>query len=81
MTLYEFNQMDELEQQEAIWNAGIKIGEREGESYKYKLWQIDGFYVERKYTLDGLIQGQRTFKSPNQFLDPYLKNININKDI
>lgn len=45
MTLYQFLAMDEMEQQEAIWE-GVHIADREDEEHRILLYQIDSFYVE-----------------------------------
>jgi hypothetical protein len=77
MTLYQFNQLDEMEQQEAIWNKGVKLAVREDDEFKYTLYQIDKFYVERLFNKElGVTRDQRTFQSPNEYLDPYLDQIN-----
>ena len=44
MTLYQFIALDEMEQQEAIWE-GTHIGDRKNEEHNILLYQIDGFYV------------------------------------
>ncbi len=73
MTLYQFNDLDELEQQEAIWKWGVLVAERTDETYKYKLYQMDAFYIERRYHLEyGVIHGQKTFSSTDEPLTPYL---------
>jgi hypothetical protein len=48
MTLYQFIALDEMEQQEAIWE-GTHIGDRQDEEHNILLYQIDGFYVEVFY--------------------------------
>jgi hypothetical protein len=48
MTLYQFLAMDEMEQQEAIWE-GVLIADRQDEEHRILLYQIDGFYVEVFY--------------------------------
>lgn len=78
MTLYEFNMMDEMEQQEALWDKGVLVAEREDEIYRYKLYQIDAFYIERKYHKEyDVIHGQRTFSSTGEPLAPYLDLIKL----
>ena len=44
MTLYEFNQMDEMEQMVAVW-AGVFVDDREHNEHSILLYQVDGFYV------------------------------------
>lgn len=78
MTLYQFNQLDELEQLEAIWEHGIKIAVRVQDEYKLTLFQIDSFYVEVWHHLEhGVDKRYRSFSSTDQ-LAPYLDQLNIN---
>ncbi len=44
MTLYQFNQLDEMEQAEAVW-SGTHIGERFDEVHSILLYQIYGLYA------------------------------------
>ena len=68
MTLYEYNQLDELEQLKNLWKEGVFRNYRIDLPFKY---------IELKYhTEDNYLQGLRTFSSTNQ-LEPYLKNIKI----
>jgi len=69
MTLYEFNNADEMEQIEAFWN-GVPIGERSDGEFKIECRQIDDFYVEYKI-LGGHYIDMRSFKNPDM-LQPYL---------
>ena len=78
MTLYEFNSMDEAEQQEALWEHSVKLAEREDADFRYRLFQIDRFYIERRYDKEcNVCKGQRTFQNPNEYLDPYLGQIDL----
>jgi len=77
MTLYEFKLLDEPEQIEALSNIGVLLGERKSETHRYMLYQIDGFYIELKYSLtDNSRQGIRTFTTTT-LLEPYLGAIDI----
>lgn len=76
MTLYQFNSLDEMEQQEAIWE-GLHIADREDEEHKILLYQIDAFYVEVYYHKEyNVIRRYRPFTSTEE-LAPYLKQIKI----
>jgi hypothetical protein len=76
MTLYEFNQMDEAEQMEVIWDS-VFVGDRD-EEHKILLYQIDGFYVEVYYHKEyNDIRRFRSFSSTNE-LEPYLDKIDLN---
>ncbi|MFC0773386.1 hypothetical protein [Terrimonas alba] len=76
MTLYQFNDLDEMEQMEAIW-TGVKIAERIEGSFKIDLIQIDSFYVELYFIEDRNLVRTRSFSSPEQLL-PYMGQIDIN---
>lgn len=51
MTLYEFKALDEKEQRQMIWSAGVKVARRKDNAHEYILSQIDLFYVEEKICL------------------------------
>ena len=48
MTLHQFNQLDEMEQAEAIW-SGKHINTRDDGIHTILLYKIDDFYVEAYY--------------------------------
>lgn len=76
MTLYDFRMLDEMEQQEAIWE-GVHIGDREDEEHKILLYQIDAFYVEVFYNkVKNMIVRHRAFANVGQ-LRPYTDQIDI----
>lgn len=45
MTLYQFLELDEMEQAEAVWDATM-IANRDDGEHRILLYQIDTFYVE-----------------------------------
>jgi len=72
MTLYQFNALDEAEQQEALWEKGVHIAERDAGEWRLILYQIEAFYVEVWYQReDNYILKYRSFLSMEQ-LEPYL---------
>ena len=76
MTLYEFNQLDEMQQADAVWN-GILIGDRTDNIFNILLYQIDGFYVEVFYQKKrNIIKRIRSFSSTDQ-LQPYLEKMDL----
>ena len=78
MTLYEFNQLDELEQIETFWVEGQKVGERLGKSFRYVLYQVTDFYVEVKYDFAvNVIYAMRSFNCESHHTDVYLLPIDI----
>ena len=78
MTMFEFNQLDELEQIKTFWVEGQKVGERLGKSFRYVLYQVTDFYVEVKYDLAvNAIYAMRSFDCESHHLDVYLLPIDI----
>lgn len=78
MTLYEFKQLDEMEQLEAVWES-VQIAERFDKDYAIVLYQRDSFYIEVYYNrTENFIRNIRTFANVSQ-LEPYLYNIDISE--
>lgn len=79
MTLYQFKTLDEMEQLEAIWDHGVPIAEREDEIHRYKLYQINIFYVEEVWHKEHNVR--RAFNSFAStyaaVLQPYLDKIDV----
>jgi len=48
MTIKQWYSLDEMEQIEAIWYKGEKVGERKDETYTYVLYRIGNLYIEEK---------------------------------
>ena len=77
MTLYHYNQLDEAEQFERLWDEAVFLEYRIELPFKFALYQLHSFYIELKYhSEDNTLQGLRTFSSTDQ-LEPYLKDIKI----
>jgi hypothetical protein len=79
MTLYRFNTLDELEQLEAIWEYGALVAEREDDINRYKLYQIDAFYVEVEWHKEyNVRRAFYSFASTNaERLQPYLDKLDL----
>lgn len=76
MTLYEFKQLDEMEQAEVVWDGAL-IGDRQDDVYNILLYQIDNFYVEVYYHKEHeVIKKLRSFSSTEQ-LQPYLEKMDL----
>jgi hypothetical protein len=74
--LNKIGMLGELELAELLREA-IKLAERKDESFRYKLFQLEGVYIEAKYTLtDNTKRGIRAFNNPD-ILEPYLQEMNI----
>lgn len=81
MTLYQFNTSDEMEQLEAIWEYGVVVAEPDDETYHYKLYQIDAFYVEEVWHKEyNVRRAFNSFASTNaEMLKPYLDGIGVRR--
>ncbi len=81
MTLYQFNNFDEMEQLEAIWDYGVEVAQREDAVNRYKLYQIDAFYIEEEWHKEYNVR--RAFYSfaftDAEKLKPYLDKIKIDR--
>ncbi|HLP39547.1 hypothetical protein [Lacibacter sp.] len=79
MTLYQFNRLDELEQLEAVWEHGALVAERVDEVNRYKLYQIDAFYVEVEWHKEyNVRRAFYSFASTNaEKMKTYLDKIDI----
>lgn len=76
--MYEFNQLEELEQIETFWVDGQKVGERFWNSFRYILYQVGDFYVEVKYNqVVNVIYAMRSFEASSKHLDIYLMQVDI----
>ncbi len=52
MTLQEFIQLNEVEQEEVVWDNGSFITTEDKDHLIYDLYKIDSFYVRFSYLLD-----------------------------
>ena len=78
MNFYQFNDSDELEQHEELWENGVHIGERIEGGHKIVLYQIHSFYVELYYHMElNALRRLRSFSS-SECLDAYLQQYKIN---
>ena len=78
MTIYQFNDLSEMEQIEAIWTVPA-IAERKENGYKIFLFQIDAFYVELYHHIQrDSTERIRSF-SNEELLVPYLARIDIDQ--
>ena len=76
MTIYQFNDLSEMEQIEVIWTVPA-IAERKENGYKIFLFQVDSFYVELYHHIQrDATERIRSF-SNEELLLPYLATIDI----
>jgi hypothetical protein len=79
MTQRQFNNLDELEQTQALNAHGVFIAQIQDEKYYYKLYQLHNFYVEKRYSIEHqIINGQYAYEYDEEMLKPYLDSINPN---
>jgi len=77
MTLYEYNQLDELEQHETVWDHAVMIGDRIDGEHKVVLYQLFSFYVELYYHQEyNVLRRLRSF-SDTECLDAYIKDFTL----
>lgn len=77
MTLYQFNDLDELEQFEAVLYYGVLIGERIEAEHKISLYQLFSFYVELFHHIEyDVLRKVRSFSSTEQ-LDAYISMFDL----
>jgi hypothetical protein len=78
LNLSAFNDLDEMEQAEAVW-SGVHIGDREDDEHKILLFQLDPFYVQVYFhTVYQVIRKFIAFSS-TELLQPYLKQVDLVK--
>jgi len=78
MTLEQFNMLDEMEQAEAIW-GGKNVAKRSEGEFEVLLYQIDGFYIEVYYHVDGNSLWKFNPITSKQQLNTYSDQINLNQ--
>ena len=79
MTLYEFNDLDELEQHETVWEYGVMVADSEDAEHKIILYQVFSFYVELFYHQEyNVLRRLRSFSSI-ECLDTYIKDFKLPK--
>jgi len=79
MTLFYYNELNDREQHEVLWEHGIHIGGRIDGEHKIILYQIFSFYVELYYNPDyDVLKRLRSF-SRLEFLDPYIEQLDISE--
>jgi len=51
MTLQEFIQLNEVEQEEVVWDNGSFIATKDNDDLIYDIYKVDSFYVQFSYLL------------------------------
>ncbi len=71
MTLYQFKELSDFEQAEAMW-SGTLLARREDGFFRILLYQVDLFYVEVYYHKEeNVLLRLRSFTT-TRLLEPYL---------
>ena len=70
LSLYDFIQLDEMEQIEAYWQ-GIFVGSYQKDGKVFECKQINDFYVEYRIENDRFYRDMRCHKNIN-LIEPYL---------
>lgn len=78
MTLYQFNHLNEVEQEESVEDIGVFLANRNAGVLMFDLYQIDNFYIEFSYFINRNASKVmlRSFVDTNE-LHPYLDAIDV----
>lgn len=77
MNIYQYHQLEEKNQLDALDQSGVLIAEREAAFCRIKLYQVENFYVEiYHHTHFNVVVNINSFTNTD-CLTPYLENINI----
>ena len=77
MTIYQYHQLEEKNQLDALEQSGTFIAEREAAFCHVKLYQVDNFYVEiYHHTHFNVVVNINSFTNTD-CLAPYLEQIDI----
>ena len=77
MTILQFKRLRELKQLKIVHRNGVFLAERYDSQYRYKLYQVEGFYVELIYTYTDNVMRMMDVFDGTASLDPYLDEIHI----
>ncbi|WP_207536296.1 hypothetical protein [Desertivirga arenae] len=79
MTLYEYLQLNDLDQTNAIWDQGRFLAHRKEELNDYALYELGDFFVEVTYSNNAnKILTFKPFKTM-RLLEPYWNQVNIDE--
>ncbi len=76
MTLSQYNSLAEEKRVFILDKAGVLVASTMNKYYEFKLFQVNSFYVEVIFKVDGTLCGSRAFTAVSQ-LDRYLNSIDI----
>ena len=79
MTLYDYSELNEVEQQDVLWDHGVMVDARNDGDHNIILYQMFSFYVELYYNSDyNLLKKLRSF-SRMECLDVYLQQVDLSE--
>lgn len=79
MTLYQFLQLNELEQANAIWDEGEFLAHRKDNVNDYALYEIGDFFIEVTYSgFENKILTFKPFKTM-RLLEPYWDVVSLDE--
>jgi hypothetical protein len=76
MTFKQFKNIPDEEKLYMLWQLGVELGNTKKGIHNFRLYQVEGFYMEVKYILPDTVVQVICFEDV-ELLDPYLKCINI----
>ena len=77
MTYRQFKYLSETDQELICWSKGVEIASKADQIYQYKLYQVDGFYMEVQSTIAFRIIRKISSFNDRQLLESYLEQIKI----
>jgi hypothetical protein len=81
MTLEQFDDLDEMEQRETLWENGEFVADRIDDSgvYRVALYQIFSFYIEVFYYIQNYVIKEIIAFNDYEKLDVYLEQYNFDE--
>ena len=77
MTFNQFKYLSEDDQEALLFRRGVELARAKDDIYHYILYQVDGFYMEVKYTMPQKMVIEIACFEDVDLLGPYLQKINI----
>jgi len=81
MNLEQFKKLTMEEQSDAIFEFASMVTERRDRNFRYLLYHLYSFYIERKYDIStGELIDLFGFESDDTILDLYIKDIDLGNE-
>ena len=78
MTFNEFKYLNEVDQEYLLWRSGVELARKKNGIFHYILYQVDGFYMEVKYTMPKRTIIHIACFEDLEYIETYLQAIDIN---